>query len=671
MPLRVVFVAACGFGLAVASIDQMTAIPWIPGKWLVASDLVPSFATAALAAAAVLWAAWLFLRPLLRWLRVDGGPGLAALVSFGLTAVVLLSWPHILDLDLFAGTDLAQKLSALLAALGVVAATYAISGRSAPGGIPRRWLARLCMAVPVLLVAGTLWTWGAYREAPLGFSVWAAVPLGALCVGVWFLGSVRVNAMLLTAAFLVPVTAAALILAGRSPFERQASGFTESRHERSHFILITVDTLRADVLSVYDGEAPETPSFEALAEESVVFDRARSDSSWTLPSLASLLTGLPSLSLRVGRGSDVLPLEVPTLAERFRDAGYYTAAVAQNPLLDPRLNYFQGFEEYALIEELNPEQESLGREILQALLPAQYRASSTEGVTAVAEQWLQRNHGRDFFLWIHYYDPHVPYAPPPAYMPHGEAPPRIGSNFNLQDRVRRGLRLTGEERDWAKKLYLAEVEYIDSHIGRLVSLLRELGVYDDALIALTSDHGEEFWEHGRFEHGHSLYDEVLRVPLFIKLPGSTATGRVETPVSNRFVAPTFLEAAGLEINDRCSNPPSLSGLWRGASGEEFGPYTATSTMYYDELHAILAGNLKLIRSATGGRDELYDLAADPGETRSLAGVNTGAGELLGQALDDLEASYERLLDCYGATASEAPRRSPAAIEKLRSLGYIQ
>lgn len=673
IPPGVLLAAACGFGLAFASVDQMMAIPWVPGSWLVPSDLVPSFATSAVVGAVSLVLGWLCLWPLLRFTKARYGCGLVGLVVFGLTSGSLLSWQHLLDhMDVRNPVNLAPVVSALLAALGMSAAAYVLCRRLS---LAHRWgrlVVRLCLIAPVLLAFGTVWTWESYGDTPLRFGLPAAAAAlaGLVCLGFWVRGSLRANSVLLVVLFMVPIVAGGLTYARRSPFYRQTStAFTGSAHETSHFILITVDTLRLDALSSHNPEAPSTPNFDTLAEESIVFSNARSDASWTTPSVVSLLTGLPSLSHRVSMGRAALPLEIPTLAEYFRDSGYHTGAIVQNPLLNEQPTLFQGFAEYALVEQMWSTKESLGREVLRTLAPTGIPASSTEGVTATAEQWLRENRDRDFLLWIHYYDPHVPYAPPARYLPEGNAPARIGSRFAMQNRLRQGLRLSPEERDWVQKLYLAETRYVDDHIGRLVGLLRDLRIYDDAMIALTSDHGEEFWDHGAYEHGHSVYDELLRVPLFIKLPGSAVTGRVAEPVSNRFLMPTFLELAGIKANDRCSSPPSLSSLWQGGSGREFGPYTATSVLYYDELYALLVDDLKLIRSPVSLRAELYDLASDPGETRSVAG-ESDASERLGFLLDDLEEGYQAVFECYGAKEEEAPRMSPAAIERLRSLGYI-
>jgi len=607
-------VTAFGFGLALASIDQMTALPVAPEPWLVLSDVAPSFAATALGGAAIL----------------------------------LCLWP-----------------------VGVL-----VRRRLPRGGRWRRFFPRLCLAVPVLLVVAALWIWMLYREVvPFGFATphFAAVAtLGLIWIAISIWAPLRVSGWVIVTLFVIAIGAGAVALGRPSRLIGQPwEEFGASRHPTSRIVLITVDTLRADAVSWYNSDTPATPNLDALAVESVVFRNARSTSSWTVPSVASLLTGLPAMSHLVGVGGGPLPEEIPTIAEYLRDAGYFTAAIIDNPLLEPNLNLLRGFQEYAQMTEFWPPVEAVGRRLLRRLLPVGFGRSGSEAVTGTVDEWLRRNRERDFFLWIHFYDPHVPYAPPVRLLPVGTPPEKIGVSFALQNEVRQGNKLTPEERDWVRQLYLAETRYVDEQIGAIMGTLRELGLYDGSLIALTSDHGEEFWEHDRYEHGHSLYEEVIRVPLMIKLPGSSATGGVPDAVSNRLLMPTILEQAGISGADDCSSPGSLSPLWSGGGGLDFGPIALLSNLFYEEKQAVQFGDLKFIRSDVTGREELFDLAADPGETRSLIWTSEELATQGRELLDEIEERHRAVYECYGAVTGEAPAPSPAILERLKSLGYIQ
>jgi len=482
----------------------------------------------------------------------------------------------------------------------------------------------------------------------------------------------RVVGIAVVVLFLAVVGTGAFALTRQSRMIVQPSGAeVTSGHEVPSIVMITIDTLRADAVSWYNPNTPATPGIDSLAGDATVFLGAYSASSWTVPSVISLMTGVPAMVHLVGSGGGPLPAEIPTLAERLRNAAYYTAAIVDNPLLDPELGFFRGFEEYAPMTEYWPEVESFGRRLLRRWLPGGFREPGTPAVTAEVRSWLEQNRDRDFFLWIHFYDPHVPYAPPARLMPPGTVPEKIGVQFNQQNEVRQGMKLTSRERDWVRELYLSETRYVDEQVGAVLATLKALNLYDEALIALTSDHGEEFWEHGGYEHGHTAYEEVVRVPLIVKLPGSTSITTVDSPVSNHHLMPTILEQAGVRAGDQCSSPASLSQLWGNEPVADFGPISLMSNLFHEERLAVRFDGMKFIRSLVSGRDELYDLVADPGETRSLIGFDEERAERGRQALSEMEAVQHAIRECYGAEEGEAPAPDPAVLERLKSLGYIQ
>jgi arylsulfatase A-like enzyme len=216
------------------------------------------------------------------------------------------------------------------------------------------------------------------------------------------------------------------------------------------------------------------------------------------------------------------------------------------------------------------------------------------------------------------------------------------------------------------ELYAGEIRYVDAELDRVLRALRERGLYDRALIAFASDHGEEFWEHGRFEHGHTLYDEVLRVPLAFKLPGGEASTRVDAPVSTAALMPTVLDVLGLPFDPGLLSARSLAPWWRASGTVE--PLFASGTYYFGEKRGVVFGGKKLVLELDTGRCELYDLSRDPRELSSIAAAAPGSvreGLQLLRAWQDGCAELRArlgLADAEGEAGSEATRM-------MRALGY--
>jgi arylsulfatase A-like enzyme len=247
----------------------------------------------------------------------------------------------------------------------------------------------------------------------------------------------------------------------------------------------------------------------------------------------------------------------------------------------------------------------------------------------------------------------------------------MGPVFKSRKRIQDGtLTLSGEERDWVRELYLGEVRYVDANVGRLLEHLKRLRIYKQSLIVLTSDHGEEFWDHDRFEHGHTLYDELLSVPLVVKLPNSTRSKRIDSTVPTQAVTPTVLELCGVDFNPSHLDARSLSPLWGpNTDSYETRPLFASGVLYYEDREAVYFDGLKFIRSRVTGRAELFDRDADPDERLSIVrdqpDVVLHAGSLLRDHTDD--AADKRKM--YGITQIEfAPDEE--TLKRLKSLGYM-
>ena len=390
-------------------------------------------------------------------------------------------------------------------------------------------------------------------------------------------------------------------------------------NDRPPVVLITVDTLRADhVLGDSPARVP-TPTLDALAADSVVFTQARSAAPWTKPALATLLTGLSPLVHGMTNRRARMPEEVETLAERLHAAGYKTGGVGLNAHLERAFRFDQGFDDYAF--PARPDYGiGLGARVLARLFPTRFPGvfPNTTAIAEAAEAWIRAHAREPFFLWLHVLDPHWPYEPPAEWLDDPEAQPRRWGEPEMVTDVQAGNTKPGQaERERVAELYAGEVRYVDAELARVLATLRELGLYERALIVFASDHGEEFWEHGHYEHGHTLYDEVLRVPLFFKLPGAGPHATLDAAVSTAALAPTVLDTLGLAYDPARLSARSLAPWWRTPAAAMSDPLFASGTYYFGEKRAVVFDGMKLVLELDTGRSELFDLTQDPRELHSL------------------------------------------------------
>lgn len=403
-----------------------------------------------------------------------------------------------------------------------------------------------------------------------------------------------------------------------------------------NIILLVVDTLRADRLTLYGYAHPTAPSLERLAADAVTYSDVTAEAPWTKPSIATILTSLDTKKHGVAELFDVLPAECLTLAETLQANGYQTAAIIANPLLGKDFGYSQGFGHFEVLEH----------------------QSRAESVFDRANQWLaSRDPQRPFLLYLHLFDPHVPYDPPSEYAAtwlrrHGlQSSPGVESwTANGQDHWLAGyLALTLElERECqtghatrspgmveqGSALYDGEIEYTDRQLGRWLETIKELGLYDDSMIVFTSDHGEEFGEHGHLGHLHSLYQQLLAVPLLIKFPTNVRAGECITESCHHLdILPTILEVAGLptpakamgrSLTRQAAPVPHLSRVDAGSEATRLAKLSDEhkATVGHSRGYSLRSGNLKFIRFEASRVPvaplALYDLSKDPGELNNLA-----------------------------------------------------
>ncbi|MHC4066986.1 MAG: sulfatase [Planctomycetota bacterium] len=456
-----------------------------------------------------------------------------------------------------------------------------------------------------------------------------------------------------------------------------ASGGGNSESERPirRVVLLTIDTLRADQLGVYGAGGRPSANIDALAADGIVFEKAIAPSPWTLPAMVSILTGVSPFFHQTGLERPRLPAKLRTLAQPMQAAGYRTAALGRNIHLRERSGLSRGFDYYRFFPR-SCIRSALGTRLLRQALPALLQVdATTSDLAALTREWIEAHAREDFFLWVHIFDPHLPYAPPRRYMPERN-PGDLPSSFERVREVRGGHLHPGTaEREWIRSLYQREIRYVDDEIGSLVGLLKRLDLYDDSLIVVTSDHGEEFWEHGRFEHGHSLYEELLHVPLIVKPPAALLSDltrrRISRRVSTQSIPATVLALCDLPPPGPNGIAPSLMPNWISTETDADSTVFSTGLYYYEDGVAAYDGDVKYIRWLDSGVEELYDLTEDPQERWNLARSRADLlrrGRKLVQAHQEQQSSLAKELG-IGPDPAEI-EHDAETLEELRSLGYV-
>lgn len=474
-----------------------------------------------------------------------------------------------------------------------------------------------------------------------------------------------------------PLVAPALLLAfwfvefrGES-FSSAWSSHQKPTSDLPPVVLLTVDTLRADRVQGAGPERVSTPTIDALAADSLVFSEARSAAPWTKPSLATLLTGVSPLVHGMTNRRAQLPLELETLAERLRASGYRTAGIGLNAHLERAFRFDQGFDDYAFPAR-HAHGVSLGAKLLELLAPGRYPEvfPSTTAIADLALDWLDANHDQPFFLWVHVLDPHWPYEPPARWLEDPSREPRKWGEPAMVTNVQAGNTKPGEEeKQRVEQLYAGEIRYVDSELARIIAALEKHGLYERALIAFTSDHGEEFWEHGRYEHGHTLYDEVLRVPLFLKPPAERPARTVTADVSTEALVPTVLELLGIAHDTADFTARSLVPFLRSPQTATVEPLFAAGTYYFGEKRAVLFERAKLVVELDTQRSELYDLGADPEELHSLTAADPERHRRGFELLEVREAACRELRERLGIRTDSGPGPGDELLEMMRKIGY--
>jgi arylsulfatase A-like enzyme len=421
---------------------------------------------------------------------------------------------------------------------------------------------------------------------------------------------------------------------------------------RTSVVVFLVDTLRADRLGAYGFERPTSPTFDAFARDGILFEDVWAQAPWTRPTVASIFTGLPASTHGAGGFDRGLPDSLDTLAEVMKRGGYRTGAVVANHVVNARFGFAQGFDSW------NGGETHL------------YGLSAADAVSR-GLQWLDSGSG-PFLLYLHTLEPHAPYEPSDAswaqFHPPGQAR-RPSLPILMRGKISR------EEGSYLDSLYQGEILDDDHAFGALIDGLRSRGLLDSTLVLFTADHGEEFLDHGGKGHGHTLYRELIRVPLGVRLPGGRRGGTREAqPVAQVDMLPTLAALLGLPA-PKCEGR-DLSSLWLGRALPGNPPELISETRFGKaEKSALRVGSLKLIVNndprrygSAGGPLELYDLARDPGEQVDLADKNPIAAHWLRNRLSEIIQSQRLAQGARGEKPVELTDEDKA---ELKALGYVQ
>ena len=471
---------------------------------------------------------------------------------------------------------------------------------------------------------------------------------------------------------------------------------------RANLVIISLDTLRADSTSVGGGPADISPSLAAFAEGAVVFEHARAQAPHTAPSHMTLFTStLPSVhgvqnvafKAEVANGESravIVPAreDVPTLAEVLKASGYRTVGLTDGGNLNPPHGFPRGFDTYTY--------DLAGGE-----------AKVAAGVEQIGQ--LTAQDAGPFFLFWHTYQIHAPYCPPDEYIAHwapddytGVLRERLDSleGMSFKERFSAMKTVFWKDRDsfaepearFLHGVYQGGIRYTDDLLAGLFAALRDHGLYDTAVIVVLGDHGEEFHEHGHWQH-EQVFEECLRVPLMVRLPGGRQGGtRLATPVGLIDVMPTVLDLLGIET-DTLALPGRVRRGGRSLagnllSGQEPKRLPIISELIYDRgeggdferLVAIYANDQKFVQDRVRGKRmdgkviwqrHLYDLTTDPDERTDL--IAAGRGGAVEKSFEGLLAGFDRMVELERASEKErdAVPVTPEEEEQLRQLGYIK
>ncbi len=426
--------------------------------------------------------------------------------------------------------------------------------------------------------------------------------------------------------------------------------------EGMNLLLVTLDTTRVDFVSPFGGDPQITPQLQALADRSCVFTRAMSETNVTAPSHLTIMSGLRMIEHGIMTNQALVPDRVDTLAEAMKRAGYRTAAFPAVEHVGTRMGW-RGFD---TLDQLD-------------------RVATAAEVSDRALKWLEEAVDSPFFVWVHYFDPHMPYQAPPEiaarfYQGDREAGdrPKITAHefFSRTKRPRRLIRWLGDTRDpaYPRAMYAAEIHYADRELGRLLAGLERFGRTSDTVVVVVADHGESLGEHGIFYGHDGIYEQQLRIPLIVHVPGLAAS-RSDVPVTTLDLVPSISELTGVRLRGELSGL-SLVPLLQGEGSRALAARDRLVHQHAKNYSvALRQDGWKLIwpifkrDPVLPNQPELYHLREDPEELVDLAATNP-------ERVRSMRRLLRPWIELGRVKRGDTPELDEEALEQLRALGYV-
>jgi arylsulfatase A-like enzyme len=411
--------------------------------------------------------------------------------------------------------------------------------------------------------------------------------------------------------------------------------------EIRNVILVSLDTLRADHMSCYGYKSVTSPFLDRFAEENVFVETGIAPSNWTLPSHVSMFSSLYPSTHGIGSMSQSVR-KVEMLACILKKEGFSTKAITDGGLMAATFGFCTGFDSY----------EDHNHAGFGTIMPA-------------AKNWLRNQAGEPFFLFLHTYDTHSPYNPPKRFLDRFEQPDGVSPELLKAPPDRRlphplDSAQSAKDLKYVTNMYDGCIMHVDEEMEGLFTLLEELGYWENTMVIVTSDHGEEFMEHGRMGHGNQLYEESIRVPLLMRVPG--VRGKKITSVAQILdIPPTIVDYLGIDSNSSFQGE-SLMGLWN-----ETVPKARTAYSEMEDLVARRTIGEKFICNLKNGHEQIYDLINDPTEAHNLVAEETERCQRLTEDVVSYRKENESLRDSDAAGSADV---SGELADELRALGYL-
>jgi len=478
-------------------------------------------------------------------------------------------------------------------------------------------------------------------------------------------------------------------------YEPDAYKHKEGDDQRLNVIIISIDTLRKDHLSCYGYEGCKTPNIDEFAGKCVVFENCIAPAPYTAPSMASILTGnYPTVHNCRYIPKTPINQDIKTISEILRVHGYHTEFYTANQAVDSARGFNRGFDYYESwsfsgdIVYYLPQRVFSVVERALIFFGAKSRVENfdkTEWLSEkIAPRLVKLDRYAPFFLWFHFFDPHGPYFPPQEFIPANKDERVRLDSIKYELNKKRYDNCRGEKEELIK-LYDGDIQYVDHTLGELLRIIEEEGFFENTIVILTADHGEEFWEHNAFGHGHCLYPEVIRIPLMIYLPPSLGcvSGRIYDYVSLVDIAPTILDCMGLPESDGMGGRSILKLMEscgsdtydnEGGGGSDCAVFSEFIQSRFvvegldGEKKGIYKDDYHLIYTIASGEKELYELKSDPGEFLDISEEDE----------DTTERLYSELMEWYETNLQIVEKLAPQREiemdeeerEMMRGLGYI-